>query len=144
MLKDIAGAYRFRRPLRRLPFVIAIVAVFAIVGIVELAIWEGVICPEIDINCISAAVYGMYAFQAISIFPPCVARLRDIGWPLFPGIFLSFLALFTHPIQMVISLLNQANVISTSYYHSGLNLVGSTLLLIGLSVLATIARKEPG
>ncbi len=143
MLNDILGAYLFRQPLGRLPFFLAIVTVFLVLGVVESAISEGVICPGVSLNCIMTAVYGLYAFQAIAIFPPCVARLRDIGWPTYPAAFLSVLAFFTFPTQMVISLLNKADLISTSYFYSGFNLIGSTVLLFFLAVLGAAERRKP-
>ena len=143
MLNDIVSAYLFRAPLGRLPFILAILAVFVLVGVGERAIGVGIICSEINLNCITAAVYSLYAFQAIAIFPPCVARLRDIDWPWFLAFFLSILAFLTWPIQMVISLLNMADLISTSYVFSGFNLVGSTLLLLLLAVLASAEGKQP-
>ena len=144
VLNDILGAYRFKRRLRRLPFFLAILTVFLVVGIDEFALREGVLCPDGGINCLTAAAYGLFAFQAIVIFPPCAARLWDIGWPRFLAIFPSILAFLTHPIQMVISLLNQADVISTSYYHSGFNLLGSTLLLFCLFLLVFVKGDESG
>ena len=144
MLNDIASAYLFRRRLSSLPFLLTVVTVFLVVGIGKSAIGEGVLCPDDGAICIMAAVYGLFAFQAIAIFPPCVARLRDIGWPRFLAVFLSILAFLTDPLQMVISLLNQANVISTSYYYSGFNLVGSTLLLFLLTLLAFAESEESG
>lgn len=144
VLKDILSAYRFKSRLHRLPFLVAILTVFLVVGIGESAIREGVLCPDGGINCLVAAAYALFAFQAIVIFPPCVARLWDIGWPRVLAVFPSILAFLTHPIQMVISLLNKADVISTSYYHSVLNLVGSTLLLCCFFLLVLVKGSEPG
>lgn len=138
VIKDILGAYRFKSRLHRLPFLLAISSVFLVVGISEIAIREGFLCPDDEINCLMAAALGLFVFQAIAIFPPCVARLWDIGWPKVLAVFPSILAFLTHPIQMVISMLNKADVISTSYFHSGFNLIGSTLLLFCIFLLVLV------
>jgi hypothetical protein len=144
LLKELLGAYRFKNRLHRLPFLVAILTVFLVVGIGESAIRDGFLCPDDGINCLVAAAFGLFAVQAIAIFPPCVARLWDIGWPRALAVFPAILALLTYPIQMVVSLLNKADVISTSYYHSGLNLIGSTLLLFCLFVLVLVKGSESG
>ena len=82
------------------------------------------------------AAYGAEVFLAFALFPLCAARLRDIGRPQILAI-LIFLSVIFSPKHMVIAALNSLEIISSSYFYSGLNTVGSIVLLSFILVLAT-------
>ena len=134
-MKEILNSYRFQGRLGRLPFVLSFVTLSVAVNFIAYGLRRSFVNSETAADSYLIAAFGAEVFLALAVFPLCAARLRDIGWPQILAI-LIFLSLIFSPWHMVIAALNSLGVISSSYFYSGLNTVGSIVLLWFILTLA--------
>ena len=139
MISEIFNSYRFRSQLGRLPFVLSLVTLAIGLKLTYYALLSAyaheAVYGSTNSEKYLIAAYGVNVLLALALLPLCVARLRNIGWSPYWAIFI-LLSLLVSPWHMIIAALNDAGIISTSYYFSGFNMIGSIVLLWFVFVLA--------
>jgi len=129
MINNILNSYRFKGQLRRIPFVLSFLILSIVTSYISYLFRQAFLGLESGGDHYLTASFIAEILVAFAIFPLCAARLRDIGWSQFLAV-LILLSPLLSPRLMIIAALNSFGFISSSYWYSGFNLIGSVVLLL--------------
>ena len=143
MIKDILNSYQFRGRLQRIPFALAFAAIAISLGYAAYEIRRSLYVGGDGGESYLLVAWGAEILIALLVFPLCAARLRDIGWSAYLSILILFLPFFSVKFA-IIAALNAGGFMSSSYWFSGFNLIGSIVMIAFVAALALVKGANWG